>query len=261
MSHVKIVSYIEVNNFFENGTINVVKLPNREGFERRIVTVDKKPLRISSPQFNYKSFSIEEKRKEAIEIQKMISTGVGDTEFKEYYKKMEKNGYFENLKKNRFEVHFEGTNCPFVDEMEKLSQSIKDSFDRHFNCQTENNIVETTSDESSLYPQTYKSHSRKFKFSSLFHAVNEDSNYTVAHIIRDGKRVKIDADLENFHKETKGELVKVRFIFAPVIYSKDDKYYLKNEVIYIEFSNIKRVVTNCAFIDDDDEEEDLETQD
>ena len=69
----------------------------------------------------------------------------------------------------------------------------------------------------------------------MFHAIEEDSNFTVAHFLRDGKRVQIDADMKSFYKETNGELVQVRFVFVPIIYSKDSKYYLKNEVMYIEF--------------------------
>ena len=248
MSHLNVFSYNKVNKILEDGTFQVAKLPDRKGYERRVVTFNKKPMRISSPQFNYKCFQMDKYQEEAIRMKNIMSTILSNDENQG------------EVRKDKFDVIFdvhrsEVNYCEFVKEMEVLSQSIKEKFDKNFDCQTQNEILETIEDQSSLYPHTYEMHPRKIKFSSLFHAIEEDSNFTVAHFLRDGKRVQIDADMKSFYKETKGELVQVRFVFVPIIYSKDSKYYLKNEVIYILFNNFKKKKEDFESFASSDEED------
>ena len=251
----------KVNGILEKGTINVSKLPDRDGFERRAFFLNKQPMKITTPKFKYKCSSIDEIREEVLRIEKLFKVFPCSDE--EDQTTNEISQHFENAKKDRnekkFNVNFNVTGRDieynqFVEEMELLGQTLKEKFDKHFNCEVEGDILKTFQDESISYPHTYKEHPRRIRFCTSFFAIEEGSIKTLSFIKRDGKMVKIDTDLENFYNETKGEMVNVRFTFTPMIYSKNGKFFMENEVIAIEFSELKYEFVECPFLEDSDED-------
>ena len=198
-------SYNEVNSLFEKGTMNVVKLPDRKGFKRWGVMLNNIPMRITSPKVKCQVPKIND-----------------DT--------------FVVIFNSRDEC-----SCEFADEMETLSQSIKDCFDKHYHCQTEEEILETIEDRSSEYPQTYRMYDRKFKFSSLFHVEEPESTKMAVYFNRDSQMFEIEPNMESINQEVNGTSVDFRFVFIPIIYSKDEKYYLRNEVNAIQIKNSKKI--------------------
>ena len=236
----KIISYYNVNKAVENDNLKVIKNSDRNGFERFMFILNRKPLVIKTLDFNYQCFSKESPYETTNFIFDIPDSDTRQCviDLKENLKFPEKNEFF----KEYFEVYFNFSPYDqkykvFIDEMNTLSQSIKESFDKSFNCQTENDIIKRINKQDNLYPH-------QFKFRSLFHNNIFGENKTQVYFIKNGQRIKIDASIENFYRETEGKNVTVKFAFCPFVYSKDNKYYLKNEVMYIEFHKKNRLNTD-----------------